>query len=109
LTGKYTKERVANLPDGDWRRGSDEFKEPRLSVNLNLIEQLKPIAERNDMSLGQLAIAWVLRRPEVTAAIVGARRPQQIEETIEAGDQMLSQQDIKQIQNLLEEHRRSVS
>jgi aryl-alcohol dehydrogenase-like predicted oxidoreductase len=109
LTGKYTKERVANLPDGDWRRGSDEFKEPRLSVNLNLIEQLKPIAERNDMSLGQLAIAWVLRRPEVTAAIVGARRPQQIEETIEAGDQMLSQQDIEQIQNLLEEHRRSVS
>jgi aryl-alcohol dehydrogenase-like predicted oxidoreductase len=109
LTGKYTKERVANLPDGDWRRGSDEFKEPRLSVNLNLIEQLKPIAERNDISLGQLAIAWVLRRPEVTAAIVGARRPQQIEETIEAGDQMLSQQDIEQIQNLLEEHRRSVS
>jgi aryl-alcohol dehydrogenase-like predicted oxidoreductase len=109
LTGKYTKERVANLPDGDWRRGSDEFKEPRLSVNLNLIEQLKPIAERNDMSLGQLAIAWVLRRPEVTAAIVGARRPQQIEETIEAGDQMLSQQDIEQIKNLLEEHRRSVS
>jgi aryl-alcohol dehydrogenase-like predicted oxidoreductase len=109
LTGKYTKERVANLPDGDWRRGSDEFKEPRLSVNLNLIEQLKPIAERNDLSLGQLAIVWVLRRPEVTAAIVGARRPQQIEETIEAGDQMLSQQDIEQIQNLLEEHRRSVS
>jgi aryl-alcohol dehydrogenase-like predicted oxidoreductase len=109
LTGKYTKERVANLPDGDWRRGSDEFKEPRLSVNLNLIKQLKPIAERNDISLGQLAIAWVLRRPEVTAAIVGARRPQQIEETIEAGDQMLSQQDIEQIQNLLEEHRRSVS
>jgi aryl-alcohol dehydrogenase-like predicted oxidoreductase len=109
LTGKYTKERVANLPDGDWRRGSDEFKEPRLSVNLNLIEQLKPIAERNDISLGQLAIAWVLRRPEVTAAIVGARRPQQIEETIEAGDQMLSQQDIEQIKNLLEEHRRSVS
>jgi aryl-alcohol dehydrogenase-like predicted oxidoreductase len=109
LTGKYTKERVANLPDGDWRRGSDEFKEPRLSVNLNLIKQLKPIAERNDISLGQLAIAWVLRRPEVTAAIVGARRPQQIEETIEAGDQMLSQQDIEQIKNLLEEHRRSVS
>lgn len=108
LTGKYSKEGVAALPKNDWRRGSDQFKEPNLSANLNLIEQLKPIAKRNGMSLGQLAIAWVLRRSEVTAAIVGARRPKQIEETVEAGDQVLSKQDIEAIQALLAEHARSL-
>lgn len=108
LTGKYTKERVANLPHEDWRRGSDEFKEPRLSANLNLIEQLRPIAKRNDMDLSQLAIAWVLRRPEVTAAIVGARRPEQIEQTVEAGDRTLSKENIDEIDTLLAEHARLV-
>lgn len=108
LTGKYTKEGVAALPMNDWRRGSEHFKEPRLSANLNLIEQLKPIAKRNSLTLGQLAIAWVLRRPEVTAAIVGARRPRQIEETVEAGDQRLSNEDIEAIERLLTEHARAL-
>lgn len=101
LTGKYTRKRVADLPENDWRRGSDQFKEPRLSANLNLIDKLKPIAERNGITLSQLAIAWVLRRPEVTSAIVGARRPRQIEETVEAGDVTLSQQDVEEIDVLL--------
>jgi L-glyceraldehyde 3-phosphate reductase len=75
-----------------------------LSANLDLIEQLKPIAKRNGMTLAQLAIAYVLRRPEVTAAIVGARRPRQIEETVEAGDSVLSAQDIKRIDESLGQH-----
>jgi aryl-alcohol dehydrogenase-like predicted oxidoreductase len=104
LTGKYTKEKVAALPKNDWRRGSDQFKEPRLSANLNLIEQLKPIAKRNGMTLAQLAIAWVLRRPEITAAIVGARRPRQIEDTVEAGDHELSKPDLETIEALLAEY-----
>lgn len=101
LTGKYSKERVADLPQNDWRRGSDSFKEPRLSANLDLIEKLKPIAERSGITLSQLAIAWVLRRSEVTSAIVGARRPQQIEETVAAGDVTLSKQDVEKIDALL--------
>jgi aryl-alcohol dehydrogenase-like predicted oxidoreductase len=109
LTGKYTKEGVAALPKNDWRRNSEHFKEPRLTANLNLIEQLKPIAERIDMSLSQLAIAWVLRRPEVTAAIVGARRPKQIEGTAPASDHTLSEQDLDRIEALLAEHERTVS
>ncbi len=91
LTGKFTRERVASLPDNDFRKDRDpHFQEPALSANLELVEALKPIAERNGRSVAQLAIAWVLRRPEVTAAIVGARRPSQIEETIAAGDWALS-------------------
>ena len=108
LTGKFTKERVANLPDGDWRRGNEHFQEPQLSANLALVEKLRPIAERSGRTLAQLAIAWVLRRPEVTAAIVGARRPSQIEETAQAGDWKLSAEGIAEIDLLLAERERAL-
>lgn len=101
LTGKFTKERVESLPEDDWRRGAPFFQEPQLSVNLTLVETLRPIAERNGRTLAQLAIAWVLRRPELTAAIVGARRPSQIEETAFAGEWALSEEDIAEIDELL--------
>jgi len=108
LTGTFTKERVANLPDEDWRKGSSAFREPELSANLALVEKLRPIAERNGRTVAQLAIAWVLRRPEVTAAIVGARRPSQIEETAPAGDWMLSEEDVAEIDALLVERERAL-
>jgi aryl-alcohol dehydrogenase-like predicted oxidoreductase len=102
LTGKYTRERIASLPDNDWRKEKNPgFREPALSSNLKLIEGLRPIAERNGKTLAQLAIAWVLRRPEVTAAIVGSRRPSQIEETARAGDWVLTEEDIAEIDALL--------
>ena len=101
LTGKYTKERIAGLPDNDWRKESPHFSEPAISATLALIEGLRPIAVRNDKTLAQLAIAWVLRRPEVTAAIVGSRRPSQIEETAIAGDWVLSAEDTAEIDALL--------
>ncbi len=72
---------MKNLPPDDHRRSDPQFNEPLLSINLELVEKLKPIAEKHGRTLAQLAIAWVLRRPEVTAAIVGTRRPSQIEET----------------------------
>jgi aryl-alcohol dehydrogenase-like predicted oxidoreductase len=82
LAGKFTKEYLDNLPANDWRRTkSSLFQEPEFSINLAFIDKLRPIAERKGSSLSQLAIAWVLRRPEVTAAIAGARRPAQIIET----------------------------
>ncbi len=101
LTGAITRERLAHLPEDDWRRKSRQFVEPLLTPNLELVEQLRLLAARHGRTPGQLAIAWVLRRPEVTAAIVGARRPQQIEETAPAGDWVLSADTIGEIESLL--------
>jgi aryl-alcohol dehydrogenase-like predicted oxidoreductase len=102
LTGKYDRARIEALPDGDWRKDSGQFTESQLSANLELVEGLRPIAERNGRTLPQLAIAWTLRRPEVTAAIVGARRPSQIEETAQAASWQLSDEDLAEIDALLE-------
>ena len=101
LTGKYTKERIASLPDDDWRKESPHFTEPACNATFVLLDGLRPIAERNGKTLAQLAIAWVLRRPEVTAAIVGARRPSQIAGTAPAGDWVLSAEDVAEIDSLL--------
>jgi aryl-alcohol dehydrogenase-like predicted oxidoreductase len=110
LTGKVTHERVAALPADDWRRDySPDFREPALSANLALVERLRPIAARHGRSVAQLAIAWVLRRPEVTSAIVGARKPSHIEGTVEAGDWGLDPQEIAEIDALLADRAHSLS
>jgi len=101
LTGKFTAERAGALPSDDWRKGDPNFNEPLLSLNLELVEALKKIAERKAVTVANLAIAWTLRRSEVTGAIVGARRPAQIEETIKAAEIELSQAEIKEIDDLL--------
>ena len=101
LTGKFSAERVANLAPDDHRCRDRNFLEPKLSANLRLVEGLRPIAQRNQLTLAQLAIAWVLRRPEVTAAIVGARRPGQIAETIKAAEGVLGDEDLAEIEGLL--------
>ena len=101
LSGKFTAERAAAFPSDDWRKGDPNFNEPLLSLNLDLVESLKKIAERKAISVANLAIAWTLRRSEVTGAIVGARRPAQIEETIKAAEVKLSQAEIKEIDDLL--------
>jgi aryl-alcohol dehydrogenase-like predicted oxidoreductase len=108
LTGKFTRERVKNLPDDDHRRRDPRFQEPELSANLELVEGLRGIAESRGRTVAQLAIAWVLRRPEVTAAIVGARHPFQIEETIAAGDWEISEEDIVAVEALLEKRRKAL-
>jgi len=105
LTGKFTRGKVESLPADDWRRASSPyFQEPYFSANLQLVEKLHPIAERNNKTLSQLAIAWVLRRPEVTSAIVGARRPSQIEQTALAGDWVLSAEDKGELDTILKDH-----
>jgi aryl-alcohol dehydrogenase-like predicted oxidoreductase len=103
LTGKFNKERVAALPEDDWRKTSSHFREPELSRNLRLVEGLKAIAARRGGSAAELAIAWVLRRPEVTAAIVGGRRPQQVEQTAAAADWELTAEEIAEVERLLAE------
>jgi len=103
LTGKFNARRIASLAPDDHRHRDKNFLEPKLSANLELVEGLRPIAERNGMTLAQLAIAWVLRAEEVTAAIVGARRPEQIVETITAAEGTLGSEDLAQIEGLLTE------
>ncbi|MGB5460240.1 MAG: aldo/keto reductase [Eudoraea sp.] len=101
LTGKFTKERAAGLPESDWRSQHPFFMEPQLSVNLQAIDQLRKIANEKKISLSQLSLAWVLRNKEVTSAIVGARNPQQIEETAKAGELSLTKGEIEGIEEIL--------
>jgi len=104
LTGKMTPERVANLPDDDWRKNNSEFQEPRLSRNLKLVEVLQQIGQQHDRSPGEMAIAWTLNNPAVTAAIVGGRNPKQVEGIIGAGEFRLNQQELDQIETFRREN-----
>jgi aryl-alcohol dehydrogenase-like predicted oxidoreductase len=99
LTGKMTRERVASLPENDFRKRDRHFQEPDLSTALQMVEDLKAVA--TDRSVAQLALAWVLRREEVTSAIVGTRHPRQIEETIKAADWKLTSEEIEAVEKLL--------
>ena len=101
LSGAFTRERVTHLAADDLRSRNPYFTEPALSRNLALVDKLKPIARRHDRSMAELAIAWVLRRPEVTAAIVGGRRPEQVGEIVGAADWDLTQAEIAEIETLL--------
>ena len=101
LTGTFNRERLAALADDDHRKRHRDFREPRFSATLEMVEQLKAIAHRSGRTCAQLAISWVLRRSEVTAAIVGARKPEQIVETVQASDWDLSNDEIAEIEQLL--------
>ena len=101
LTGKMTPERVANLPSDDWRRNAQDFQEPRLSRNLELVELLEEIGADHGLSPGEVAIAWTLRQPAVTAAIVGGRRPDQVDDIIGAAELRLSEDELDRIESFL--------
>jgi aryl-alcohol dehydrogenase-like predicted oxidoreductase len=101
LTGAMTRERVATLPPDDWRRRSSNFQEPNLSRNLALVEQLREIGDRHGRSAAEVAIAWTLRRPAVTGAIVGARSPEQVEGFIGAMGFRLSAAEQQEIEDFL--------
>ncbi|MFH0911381.1 MAG: aldo/keto reductase [Planctomycetota bacterium] len=103
LTGKFTRERALALPESDSRGEGSAFREPELGANLALVEALRPIAGRAGRSLAELALAWVLRRGEVASAIVGCRRPGQVDETAPAGDWKLSAEEIAAVQEALTE------
>jgi aryl-alcohol dehydrogenase-like predicted oxidoreductase len=100
LTGAMTRERIAKFPEDDWRKNSSEFRDPKLSKNLELVERLKKVAARYKATPGAIAIAWTLRLPAVTGAIVGARNAKQAEEVIRAGEIKLSPQDIAEIEGV---------
>jgi aryl-alcohol dehydrogenase-like predicted oxidoreductase len=98
LTGAMTRERVAKLLDSDWRSRDPEFREPKLSKNLALVERLREVGENYHRPPNQVAIAWVLRNRAVTAAIVGARNAQQVERNVGAADLDLTDDDVAQIE-----------
>jgi len=97
LAGKMTKERVANLPPDDFRRRAPAFQEPQLTRNLELAERMKAIGARHGRAAGEVAIAWTLRHPAVTAAIVGMRSAEQVAGVIGAMEFRLSPEEIAEI------------
>lgn len=98
LTGAMTTERAANLPVDDWRRGNPEFQAPKLSQNLALVERLRAVGARHGKYPGEVAIAWTLRNPAVTGAIVGARNAKQVDGIISAATFRLTPDEIKEIE-----------
>lgn len=101
LTGSMTRERIAAMPEDDFRRRTPTFNEPLLTRNLNLADLLKNIGARHGLTAGEMAIAWTLRRPEVTGAIVGLRNPGQINGVIGAAEFRLSDNELAEIAKFL--------
>ena len=104
LSGTMTAERVASFPSDDWRSRDPEFRSPRIERHLKLVELLRAIAGAHGCSPGEVAFAWTLRRPEVTAAIVGARRAAQVDGWIGAAGLRLSDEDLKRIDDFCAAH-----
>jgi aryl-alcohol dehydrogenase-like predicted oxidoreductase len=98
LTGAMTQERAAALPPEDWRTRSSEFKDPKLSQNLAIADRLRAVAKRHGCSPGEVAIAWTLRHPAVTGAIVGARNANQVDGVIRGADLQLTAAEISEIE-----------
>jgi aryl-alcohol dehydrogenase-like predicted oxidoreductase len=97
LTGKMTKERVQGFPEDDFRKRALAFQEPNLSRNLELAQLMKRIGEGHGRSAGEIAIAWTLRHPAVTAAIVGMRSAEQARGVLGALEFRLSAEEIAEI------------
>ena len=100
LTGKFD---IAKIAEDDWRRKNPFFAEPQLSNILKFVERLKPIAARQNKTVGHLAIAWVLKNPAITSAIVGARKKEQVLENVNAAEYVMSDDEMKEIENLITE------
>jgi len=97
LTGRMTRERIQEMPDDDWRRNDPRFQEPRLSRTLALVDRLRAVADRHGTTPGAVAVAWTLRNPAVDGAIVGFRRPDQVDPILAAAGLELSDDDVNQL------------
>jgi aryl-alcohol dehydrogenase-like predicted oxidoreductase len=98
LTGGMTRERIESLSEDDWRKRDARFQEPLLSENLDLVERLASIAVRYDTSPGAVAVAWTLRNPAVDGAIVGFRRPDQVDPILPAASLELTDEDLAELE-----------
>ncbi len=104
LTGAMTKERVAAMPDDDFRKRTKNFQEPNLSRNLALADVLKQIGARHEVSAGVVAVAWTLHNRAVTAAIVGGRSAKQVDGILPAANFRLSEDEFAEIERFIQEH-----
>ena len=98
LTGAMSRERIASLPKTDWRTRNEQFQEPKLSGNLKIAERLRAVGARHGRRAGEVAIAWTLRHPAVTGAIVGARSPKQVDGIIGAMEFRLTPSEIEELE-----------
>jgi aryl-alcohol dehydrogenase-like predicted oxidoreductase len=98
LSGAMTRSRVSQLPEDDWRAHDPRFQEPQLSRNLSLVERLRRVAQRYSTAPGAVAVAWALHNPAVDGAIVGFRRPAQVDPLVGAADLQLDASDIATIE-----------
>jgi aryl-alcohol dehydrogenase-like predicted oxidoreductase len=101
MTGAMTRERIDALGPDDWRKSSPNFQEPLLTRNLGLIRVLRDIGVRHGFSPAEVAVAWVLRHPAVTGAIVGARKPGQFKGIVGASRLQLNMREIDEIDRFL--------
>ena len=99
LTGAMTRERIVAMPEDDWRKRDRNFQEPLLSRNLRLVETLRSVGQRHKVSPGEVAIAWTLKNPAVTAAIVGVRNAQQAKGNVGAASLELTSDELAEIQD----------
>jgi aryl-alcohol dehydrogenase-like predicted oxidoreductase len=109
LTGSMTRARAAVLPPGDFRSRRAEFHEPALSRHLALVDRLRRVGERHGRLPGEVAIAWVLRNPTITGAIVGVRSAQQADQIMSAADLKLSDKEVAEIEGSMSMVRQSVA
>jgi aryl-alcohol dehydrogenase-like predicted oxidoreductase len=97
LSGRWSAERTASLPDDDWRRRAPEFNPPALARNLALVDVLRAVADRHGTTVAAVAVAWTLTFPGVSGAIVGARRPDQVDGWLPAAGLSLTDTDLAEI------------
>jgi aryl-alcohol dehydrogenase-like predicted oxidoreductase len=97
LSGTMTRKRIASLPDDDWRKRDARFSEPALSRHLSTVERLAAVAERHDTTPGAVAIAWTLHNAAIDGAIVGFRRPAQVDPLVSAANLELTTEDLAEI------------
>ncbi len=100
LSGRMVPEQ--EFSEGDWRAQSDLFRGENFRRNLETVEELKRFAEERGHTVAQLAVAWTLANPAVDVAIVGARRPDQIEGTAPAAEFDLSEDDLREIESIMQ-------
>ena len=103
LSGGFDEQRARDLPADDWRRGDGDFNPPGLERNLALARRLEPVAERHGVPVAAVAVAWVLATPGVTGAIVGARRPSQVDGWLPAGNLRLDEADLAELDRAVAE------
>jgi aryl-alcohol dehydrogenase-like predicted oxidoreductase len=101
LSGAVTRERIAAMPEDDWRKRSANFQEPLLSRNLAIVERLRAVGRRYNVTAGEVAIAWTLQNPAVTGAIIGVRSAQQVNGIAGAADVPLTVEDLSEIEQAL--------